>query len=177
MPEPHSNAHDLFEILVRENSRTLLAYIRSAVFDSSSIDDIWQETMMVAWRRIDDFDRSRPFAPWLRAIAANVILAHGRKTSQAICVDQQTLQLLDSRFEQLQMLSGDTLDEKLQVLRDCVSDLPDHYRTCIELRFLHDLKPSELSKRIGSAIESVKKRLSRGKAMLADCMNRKIAAQ
>lgn len=177
MNSSQPNANDLFEILVRENSRMLMAYIRCAIRDSASADDIWQETMLVAWRRINEFDRSRPFGPWLRGIAARVILGFGRKQSYTVQVDESTLEFLDSRFENLQSLRGDTLDEKLQALRDCVASLPEHYRTCIEMRFMKGVKPSELSKQIDLTLESVKKRLVRAKAMLVACIDKKMMTE
>jgi len=171
------NAHDLFEILVRENSRMLMAYVRSVTRNAAAADDAWQETMMIAWRRIEDFDRSRPFGPWLRGIASRVMLAQFRKDTDAVSVDEATLEYLDSRFETVQALRGDTLDEKLQALRDCVAALPEHYRTCIELRFMTGLKPKQLSERIGVALESVKKRLVRAKGLLLNCIEQKIATE
>ncbi|WP_404309396.1 sigma-70 family RNA polymerase sigma factor [Neorhodopirellula lusitana] len=171
------DANDVFEILVRENSRMLNAYIRSALRDSASADDVWQETMIVAWRRLHEFDRSRPFGPWLRGIAARVMLGYSRKQAGAIQVDESTLEYLDTRFENLQSLQGDTLDEKLQALRDCVASLPEHYRTCIELRFMKGLKPSELSQQTNQALESVKKRLVRAKGILVACINQKMATR
>ncbi len=95
-------ARELFEILMREQSQSLLAYIRSAVRDPGLVDDIWQETMIVAWRRLDDFDRSRPFGPWLRGIAARTVLAKLRNQRQFMQVeDMQELEYLSSRFEQV----------------------------------------------------------------------------
>lgn len=177
MNSSQPDATDLFEILVRQNSRMLMAYIRSAIRDSASADDVWQETMLVAWRRINEFDRSRPFGPWLRGIAARVILGHGRKHSHTVQVNESTLDFLDSRFENLQSLRGDTWDEKLQALRDCVASLPEHYRTCIEMRFMEGIKPSQLSKQINLALESVKKRLVRAKAMLVTCIDQKMVSE
>jgi DNA-directed RNA polymerase specialized sigma24 family protein len=42
----------LFEILVRENADMLIAYIRSTARDDALADDIFQETMLTAWRRM-----------------------------------------------------------------------------------------------------------------------------
>jgi len=49
-----------FEMLVRENSRMLMTYLRSLVSDATAVDDLFQETMVVAWRRMDDCDLTRP---------------------------------------------------------------------------------------------------------------------
>ena len=63
-----------FEILARENSRMLTAYLRTVVADEAVIDDLFQEAMIVAWRRLQ-CDLSRPFGPWLRGIASRLVLA------------------------------------------------------------------------------------------------------
>ena len=63
-----------FEILVRENTRMLTVFLRSRVKDEAAVDDLFQETMLVAWKRLDDCDLSRPFGPWLRGIAHRLVI-------------------------------------------------------------------------------------------------------
>lgn len=85
---------DIFEVLVRENSRMLTAFIQSAVRNPAAVDDIWQETMVTAWKRWDDFDRSQPFGAWLRGIARNNIRSWQRATAKTI--RQSTTALLNT---------------------------------------------------------------------------------
>lgn len=153
----------------------LMAFIRSIQFDQSSADDVWQETMIVAWRRIDDFDSSRPFGPWLRGIAQKIVLSKAAKPSQRMIVaDLESMEYLSQRFESVQSLAGDTLDEKLDSLRECMALLPDHERQCIEMRYTQNLMPAELCERLSVALETVKKRLVRAKQRLIDCITNKI---
>ncbi len=169
-------AHELFEILVRENAKMLIAYIRSVIRDASAADDIFQETMLTAWRRLDVYDKSRPFGPWLRAIASRVLLAHQRKAARGFALyDEATLEYLAGRFETLHQQPGDTFDQKLQGLRDCLASLPGHYKTAIELRYREDLKGHHLAQQLGISLEALKKRLQRGRAMLQDCLVQKLA--
>lgn len=171
------DARDLFEILVRENADMLIAYIRSGVRDNASADDIFQETMLTAWRRLDVYDKDRPFGPWLRGIAARLLLAHHRKAVQSVALcDEETLDYLSQRFAALNRQPGDTFDEKLDALRDCVGKLPEPYRETVKLRYGEDIKPSGIVERLGLTTETVKKRLQRAKARLLDCVNRKLAA-
>lgn len=168
-------ARELFEILMREHARMLLAFIRSSVSDASTADDIWQETMLVAWRKLDEYDRSRPLGPWLRGIAARTIMAAARKQKNLYLVDDATeLEYLSHRFEQLQQLSGDTLDEKLDALRDCVGRLSADERECIEGRYVHSLMPAELSRKLSVQLETLKKRLQRAKQRLQLCIEHKL---
>jgi RNA polymerase sigma factor (sigma-70 family) len=153
----------------------LMAYIRTIQNDQVAADDVWQETMLVAWRRIDDFDVSRPFGPWLRGIAHKIVLANYSKAKGRMTVtDSESLEYLSQRFESIQSLKGDTLDEKLQALRDCIALLSDHERQCVELRYSQNLMPAELSDRLGVALETIKKRLMRAKQRLVLCITGKL---
>jgi RNA polymerase sigma-70 factor (ECF subfamily) len=167
----------VFEILMRDNADMLLAFLRSAVRDSHAADDLFQETMLTAWRRLADFDRSRPFGPWLRGIAAKLALAHHRRQARMeFCLDESSLEWLEARFAEVQRLAGDTLDEKLSVLRDCVQALPEEYRQPVQLRYAESKSLAEIGVAMKLAIEALKKRLSRAKVRLADCLDRKLQA-
>ena len=114
----------------------LTTYLRAAGCDNALLDDVWQETMIVAWRRLAEFDRSKPFGPWLRGIAARTLMANRRAASRVVLTDDpEALQYLSERYERIHQLAGDTLDEKLDALRDCVSKLNVTDRECIELAF------------------------------------------
>ncbi len=168
-------AHQLFEILMREHAPMLTAFIRTTVRDAALADDIWQETMLVAWRRIDEFDRTRPFGPWLRGIAARTILAKRRVQSQLVLVeDPAELDYISDRFEQFNQLTGDTLDDKLEALRDCIGRLSPQERECVEGRYMQGYMPSELSQRLSIELDALKKRLQRAKQHLLHCIERKM---
>ena len=155
----------------------LTTYLRAAGCDDALLDDIWQESMLVAWRKLDEFDRSKPFGPWLRGIAARTLMASRRVASRFVLTsDVEALEYLNQRLEQVNQLNGDTLDEKLDALRDCVSKLTATDRECINLRFHDDLMPAAMSERIGIAVEAVKKRLFRAKQQLQTCLERKLQA-
>lgn len=171
------NPEQVFEILMRENADMLLAFLRSAVRDEHAVDDLFQETMLTAWRKLEEFDRGRPFGAWLRGIAGNLALAHYRQRArQDQSLDESSLEWLDSRFAQIHKLGGDTLGEKLVALRDCVQALPVEYRQPVQLRYAESLSLAEVGNSLQLAAETLKKRLARARLRLADCLERKLAA-
>jgi RNA polymerase sigma factor (sigma-70 family) len=103
-------------------------------------------------------------------VLANYSKAKGRMT----ITDSESLEYLSQRFESIQSLKGDTLDEKLQALRDCITMLSDHERQCVELRYAQNFMPAELSDRLGVALETIKKRLLRAKQRLVLCITSKM---
>lgn len=169
------DAKSLFEILVRENTDMLVAYIRAGVRDEHAVSDLYQETVLTAWKRLDDYDREKPIGPWLRGIAGKVVLAYYRKSSRTVqSIDDQALQWLNDRFEALHSLRGDTFHEKLAALRECIDALPETYQGPIRMRYAEERSPAEIASMLNLAKETLKKRLSRGKSRLAECLERKL---
>jgi RNA polymerase sigma-70 factor (ECF subfamily) len=167
-------AEAVFEILVRENADMLVTYLRAVVWDPTVVDDLFQETMLVAWRRLADYDQSRPFGPWLRGIAARQVLAHARKAQRDLMVcDEQVLEYLDQQVQRISQRDGDCWDEKLLALRECVAALPEVNRQAISLRYLEGRTAERIAALLDVTREAVKKRLQRGRAQLLDCLRRK----
>lgn len=170
------DARDLFEILMREHAEMLTIYLRAVVRDSAAVDELFQETMIEAWKTLDRFDRNRPFGPWLRGIAGRLILAYRRKNAVhgLVLCDAELLDHLEGRVAALSAQPGDNLDEKLECLRGCLEALPDRYRQAVQLRYRDDLPAATVAERLQLSLEALKKQLQRGRARLADCMERKL---
>lgn len=164
----------LFEILVRENADSLTAFLRASIDDPASVDDLFQETMLIAWRKIDEYDRNRPFGAWLRGIARNLLLAHYRKVSREIpCPDEQVLEYLDQRMAQIDRRPGDTFDDKIASLADCIERLPADYREPIDLHYRQHRTTDWIAEHLAMTRDAVQKRLQRARQQLAECLQRK----
>lgn len=172
------NAKQVFEILIRENSQMLLTYLRACVQSQHLVDELFQETMLTAWQKLDSFDQSRPFAPWLRGIAKKHMLTYFRhiKHEQLMC-NEQALDYLDRAITQIDSQVGDNWQQKIAPLHSCIQQLPEKYRTVIEARYLHNQKPQAISAATLIAPETLKKRLQRAKKMLFSCLNSKISLE
>ena len=170
------NAHKLFEALVREHAEMLLVYLRAAIGNSSDVDDLFQETMIVAWRRLDDFDQSRPFGQWLRGIAKRLVLAHYRRQSTRPC-DSVILDQLDARVGDLAARPGDTWQEKLALLPNCIQLLPDHFRDAVGQRYFQRQSISQLADSLQASESAVKKRLQRARVLILDCIQKSLTGR
>ena len=151
----------------------LTAYIRSVIHDSSTVDDLFQETMMIAWSKFDDCDLSRPFGPWIRGIASRLMSAHLRKSRKSIpLVSQAFLEEISAQLDQIQGGPGDTWQEKIAQLGRCVQRLSALNRTAVETRYLHGESMASTCQRLNISLETIKKRLQRARRQLADCLTR-----
>ncbi len=175
MPDPPPiKAETVFEILVRENAGMLVTYLRSVVWNPTAVDDLFQETMLVAWRRLNEYDRARPFGPWLRGIAARLVMAHARQAKRDLMVcDEGVMEYLDRQVERITQCNGDSWDEKLAALQECLAALPEGHRQAITLRYLEGRTADGIAGLLEVTREAIKKRLQRARAMLLACLQRK----
>ena len=71
--------HNAFRKLVLRYEKRLWRVIYRFVRDSDLAEDLSQETFLRVFERLDQFDPSRRFGPWLFRIGVNLTLDHLRK--------------------------------------------------------------------------------------------------
>ena len=164
----------LFEILVRENADSLTAFLRASVYDQAAAEDLFQETMLIAWRKIDEYNRSRPFGAWLRGIAKRLVLAYYRKAAREVpLASEKVLDYLDQRMSQVDRQAGDTLDERIGALRDCIERLTPLYQEPIDLYYRQHRTTDWIAGQLATTKDAIQKRLQRARVQLAECLERK----
>lgn len=164
---------EVFSVLVREHMDMLLAYIRSMVSDAATVEDIFQETMLVAWRRFDDYDQNRPLAHWLRGIARKLVLVHYRRLRRRpLCTETSLLEAIDERMAHIDGQKGDTWNDKTAALAHCLDLLPESLRRSIQLFYENACNTEMIAAQTNTTREAAKKRLQRARSLLADCLRR-----
>jgi len=165
------SGREVFEILAREHADMLTAYLRSLIGADPSVDDLFQQAMLVAWRRLGDYDRSRPFGPWLRGIAQRLVMEHFRKgKARPTTTDPAVLVELDTRYDRLNRAPGDTFRQRAERISECMAKLPDVMREALELVYARGLLIIAAAESMGASEEATKKRVQRGRQLLAECV-------
>ena len=163
-----------FEILVRENSRMLTVFLSTRIREQAVSDDLFQETMLVAWKRLPDYDLDRPFGPWLRGIAYRVTLDYFKKQSRIpFLMSESVNDLIDKHFESINLQKGDIWDEKVEALNDCLKIIPEKYSSVIKHKYFSQESILNVSEWAGISLEACKKRMQRGRNLLAQCLKSK----
>ena len=114
---------------MREHIDSVRAFLLSSVRDSVAVEDLSQETFLTAWKILDRYDRKLPFGPWVRGIAAKLVLNHRRKLgrNRVHFCDEELLSRIGDGVTAVQRLSGDTFDEKIGALRNCLERLTKNF--------------------------------------------------
>src|SRR5215831_6697146 len=124
-------------------------------------EDVVQEALFEAYRKLDKFDDSRPLKPWLFRIA------HNR------CID-----FLRKRGVRVEAESGATSPDVVepkepavfglgQAVEHLVASLPPKERACVLLKDVFDYSLEEIAELVDSTVGGVKAALNRGRTKLA----------
>lgn len=72
---------DAYRALLEDIAPELGAFLRRRVRDESDAEDLVQEVLLAVHRARHTFDPSRPFDPWMYAIARNALTDHLRRNA------------------------------------------------------------------------------------------------
>lgn len=175
-----SGESDLFKELVRRYERELYGYLHRYLGDPELAADVFQNTFVQVFVKIEQYQPGRPARPWLYAIATN----------QAIDALRRRNRRVDSRADPL--LAGDDGDDSArplfevlrdrdpgpvenaeaaevrQLVRDSVDRLPPLLRQVVILAYFQGLRYQEIADALDIPLGTVKSRLHAALAKLAE---------
>lgn len=158
----HGDIAGLAGLLERHAVR-LHHYLLRLLRDESMTEDLFQQTWLRAAERIDRYDPTRPFAPWLLTVGRNLALDRLRRRRETRLdeIDCDRLSLaapFEVESDPLTRLTAQERSARLAAAREALS-LPD--REVLSLRFDEDLSLPEMEQVIGVPLSTVKARLYR----------------
>ena len=154
---------EAFGVLVTRYEKKLVRVIGRLVHDRELALDLAQETFLRAYKRLDQFDSSRRFAPWLFQIGVNLCVDHLRRRRRgwlSVFTDAEK----DGKYE---AVSPDPRphEELSQEVRYVLEQIPLKYRTVLVLRDLEGFSCSEVAAIAGRQEATIRWRLSRARDM------------
>jgi RNA polymerase sigma-70 factor (ECF subfamily) len=157
-----------FEILIIEHHKRLLAYALSITRDGCMAEDIVQDALVVAFRKLDTFDTSRSFSAWVRGIIRNKHLEHLRKKRELL-LDENELDSLEACHSAWDS-SGKDDCEIFHILSECVKKLPEILLLPIRMFYFVSMNGAEVADSLKCNEATVRKRLQRGRERLSSCI-------
>ncbi len=124
-------------------------------------EDVVQQALFEAYRKLDKFDDSRPLKPWLFRIAHNRCIDLLRK--RGVRIEAETAAMVPEAVEPTEApLLG--LGRAFEHL---VANLPPKERACVLLKDVFDYSLEEIAELVDSTLGAVKAALNRGRKKLA----------
>ena len=124
-------------------------------------EDVVQEALLLAYRKLDNADDRRPLKPWIFRIAHNCCIDFLRHRDVQMNAEAESVQ--PDHVEPAQTY-GLALGSAVEYL---VLSLPPRERACVLLKDVFEYSLEEIAGLIGGTLGSVKSALNRGRSKLA----------
>lgn len=145
-------------------------FIRAFVPDFNRADDVLQECFLTVTAKADTFQEGTSFLAWATAIAKLKVLESHRKTrSSGETLSPEVIDALCATTPPASMH-----DDTQPILRECLDELAPRAREAIDMRYGDACKPVDIAHRLGWTAEAVYVTLSRARASLRECIQRKL---
>jgi RNA polymerase sigma-70 factor (ECF subfamily) len=163
-----------FTELVERNHANVRACLAVRMNQASEAEDLAQEALLIAFRKLPSIDPTLPLGPWLRTIALNLLSNHRRKfRAMPVGLNDELQALIDTRMEA--QFGAGRESERMLALRECLDELDGPSRELVRERYAEGATLDELAARLGRKTSAVSMQLHRLRASLSQCIHQRLA--
>ena len=145
------------------------AFISSLVTDFHKSEDLLQRAAVAVASKFSSYDASRPFIGWAIGMAKIEILRFRQESKRdRLVFEAETLDVVANAFEQTSL----EISDLRSALRKCLQRLQGSARQILELHYLQEFDPAQISSRLGISQNAVFVRLHRARTALRECMEK-----
>lgn len=157
--------------LVIRYQAAVRAFAAVRIANRDEAQDLAQDTFVVAWRKLGDFDANTPIGPWLRTIVHRLVLNHRRKFRAEGIGGYEELE------ELLNRLRPEAAPDRLAILRQCLKEMGGPSLAMLEERYLDGVSVKEMAARTGRGYSALTMQLFRLRELLASCVREKMSME
>ena len=133
---------EAFDALIELHGRSVLRYLQHMCASRADAEDLAQDALYQAYRRLSTFQEGTNFRSWLLTIAYHNWV-HSRRSKQSAELPSATL----DRVAAPEATTGPTDGgEAVEAIQACLARLPEDQRTVALLRFGEGLSHVEIAK-------------------------------
>lgn len=144
---------EAFIRLYHQHVSPLYRFVYSKVNNRQDAEDLTSETFYQALRNLGSYSGRSSFKNWLYGIAKHLILAKYRQryNQSTVELDENTA-FAETKIEE----NEEQQSNKIQFLDSTLQELPENYRSVLELRFLKGYSILETADAMGVTEENAK---------------------
>jgi RNA polymerase sigma-70 factor (ECF subfamily) len=156
-----------FEALYRDHYRRVFGLCLRMLGRPTQAEDAAQEVFMRAYRALDRYDSSQPFAPWILGIAGNYCVDLLRRRTRDISLfDDMAAELAEVEAQSPAALEVLVDAERGAEVRTAIAALPPKYRLPLVLAYYSEWSYEEIGAKLGITSNHVGVLLLRAKQSL-----------
>jgi len=170
-------AYDQLILLYKD---VVYSIVYRMVRNKQESEDLVQEAFIKAYNSISSFNEEYAFSTWLFKIATNNCIDFFRKRKLRTYSMDETIKYKDDEIKQEYAdpepdVEDDLVsDERSQIIRDAIAQLPEKYRIVIELRHQKEHSYEQISEDLDLPLGTVKARIFRAREMLNKLLRGKL---
>jgi RNA polymerase sigma factor (sigma-70 family) len=162
-------------ILVARWGRELYGFIRSLLHDKDAADDVYQNTLLQAWKAVaadGSYKENGVFRQWLFTVARHACTDHFRHPALPILGEEELQQHADIIPSwELSPEEAAMVAERQEIIMKCIQEcLSDEQRAAFILVDLNELKLREAAEVLGVRMGTVISRVDRSRKVLRECL-------
>lgn len=162
-----------FMTLLAQSQGQLYRYIRTLLPREQAVDDVMQDTLLILWRKFDEYQPGTNFGGWASRIAYFEVLKERSRKSRVQLLDDDVLERLAL---QLAEKTDDTESQRI-ILEGCLDKLTPEDRVLIEGRYTPEVKMTDVADQLNRPVNSVYKSVGRVRKQLFECVRAALAAE
>jgi len=144
--------------------------------DYHATEDLLQEIAIIAVRKLDQFDDSRPLRPWLNGIVKIEVAGWMRNSRKKhYSLDPAVLEACTESFDEV-FLKED-LHQQIDALETCMKRLSNEQKALLLLRYETGKECSDIAAQTNRTVQGVYGMLKRVKELLRNCIERRLAEE
>jgi RNA polymerase sigma-70 factor (ECF subfamily) len=152
----------------------IAGFVQALAPDAHAADDLLQDIAVALMRRFGDYDPSRPFIAWAMGVAKIQLLTLRRDRARAATrFSRESVEALAEAWQEVLP----ELDDRRLALRRCLESVQGRSRELLSLRYEQALEPRQIGERLGQAAGTVRVALSRLRAALQSCIERRLTGE
>jgi len=124
--------------------------------------DATQEALIRIYTKIGSYEEKAQFKTWVQRIVTNICIDKFRRNKPTVSIEESDPYLTYNQDVEEEVMTMYLAKD----VREAIDKLPEHHRTVIVLRYLHDFSYNEIAESLSLPLNTVKSYLFRARQQL-----------
>lgn len=158
MEEAQSGRSDSYRILLNQISITLSKFLANRIGSFDDREDVLQEILLAIHNSRHTYLPSKPFYPWMYAIAKNILVKYYKK------IHKQNSKIIEAEIQSLtavEKIESDEIDRTNEIIR-LINDLPGKQKRIIQMLKIQGFSIKQTAAKLNLSEANVKVIAHRG---------------
>jgi RNA polymerase sigma-70 factor, ECF subfamily len=172
MPAPDEQEVAVFSELIAVHRSRVFGYIYAMLHNMSDAEDIYQQTTLLMWQKLDEFEPGTDFGSWALKIAYYNIKNFQRSAQRRhVFFSDEVMENVAHCYESS---VAKMAEDRLDALGDCVRHLSERHQRILRQRYAESISIREIASCEGKSEAAMAMLLSRLRKTVFRCVQARL---